>query len=33
MSQFFDHYLKGQPMPQWMEKGVPAVEKGKNLGY
>ncbi|WP_291783155.1 prolyl oligopeptidase family serine peptidase [Cecembia sp.] len=28
MMQFFDHYLKGAPMPQWMEKGVPAVEKG-----
>jgi dienelactone hydrolase len=33
MSQFFDHYLKGQPIPPWMEKGVPAMEKGKNLGY
>jgi dienelactone hydrolase len=33
MAHFFDHYLKGQPMPPWMEKGVPAVEKGKNLGY
>lgn len=27
MAQFFDHYLKGKPMPEWMEKGVPAVEK------
>lgn len=27
MSQFFDHYLKGKPMPQWMEEGIPAVEK------
>jgi len=33
LSQFFDHYLKGAPMPEWMEKGVPAVEKGYNLGY
>lgn len=33
MFQFFNHYLKDQPMPLWMEKGVPAVEKGKNLGY
>ena len=33
MFQFFNHYLKGQPMPEWMDKGVPAVEKGKNLGY
>ena len=28
MSQFFDHYLKGKEMPEWMEKGVPRVEKG-----
>ncbi|MES2809542.1 MAG: prolyl oligopeptidase family serine peptidase, partial [Bacteroidota bacterium] len=31
--QFFDHYLKGAPMPQWMSKGLPAVEKGKNWGF
>ena len=30
MFQFFNHYLKGKPMPEWMEKGVPATEKGKN---
>lgn len=33
MFQFFNHHLKDEPMPEWMEKGVPAVEKGKNLGY
>jgi dipeptidyl aminopeptidase/acylaminoacyl peptidase len=33
MYQFFDHYLKGAPEPQWMKEGVPAIEKGKNLGY
>jgi len=33
MDQFFDHYLKGVPMPLWMEKGVPAVVKGKELRY
>lgn len=33
MMQFFDHYLKDSPMPEWMEKGLPAIEKGKNLGY
>jgi dipeptidyl aminopeptidase/acylaminoacyl peptidase len=27
LAQFFDHYLKEKPMPEWMEKGVPAVEK------
>ena len=32
MQQFFDHYLKGAPAPVWMEKGVPAIEKGKTLG-
>ena len=33
MFQFFNHYLKGKPAPEWMEKGVPAIEKGKNFGY
>ena len=33
MFQFFNHYLKDQPMPEWMDKGVPATEKGENLGY
>jgi dipeptidyl aminopeptidase/acylaminoacyl peptidase len=33
MSQFFDHYLKGAPIPLWMEKGLPAVVKGKELRY
>lgn len=33
MMQFFDHYLKGAPEPEWMIKGVPAIEKGINKGY
>ncbi|MEL6851920.1 MAG: hypothetical protein AAFP92_25660, partial [Bacteroidota bacterium] len=33
MHQFFDHYLKDEPMPIWMSQGIPALEKGKNLGY
>jgi len=33
MMQFFDYYLKGEPMPQWMETGIPALEKGKITGY
>ncbi|WP_157957318.1 S9 family peptidase [Winogradskyella tangerina] len=33
MSQFFDHYLKGAPKPMWMERGVPALEKGIIQGY
>jgi len=28
MQQFFDHYLQDAPKPLWMEKGVPAIEKG-----
>lgn len=33
LSQFFDHYLKGAPMPEWMKEGRPAVKKGFDLGY
>lgn len=33
MAQFFDHYLKGDEKPMWMERGVPAIEKGVNQGY
>jgi dipeptidyl aminopeptidase/acylaminoacyl peptidase len=29
MQQFFDHYLKGAPMPEWMEKGIPYLERDK----
>ncbi len=32
MQQYFDHYLKGAAMPQWMENGVSAMEKGKLQG-
>ncbi|MEY8020430.1 prolyl oligopeptidase family serine peptidase [Muriicola sp. SD30] len=32
MAQFFDHYLKGAPNPVWMDRGVPAMEKGVNQG-
>lgn len=28
MAQFFDHYLKGAPQPNWMKNGVPAINKG-----
>jgi hypothetical protein len=27
MYDFFDHYLKGKPAPQWMKEGVPAIKK------
>ncbi len=33
MMQFFDHYLKDEPAPIWMTKGIPATEKGKTMGY
>jgi hypothetical protein len=33
MQQFFDHYLLDKPLPQWMAKGIPALEKGINKGY
>lgn len=33
LQQFFDHYLKGDPMPEWMKNGIPVVRKGQELGY
>lgn len=33
MQQFFDYYLKGAPKPVWMDRGVPAIEKGIHQGY
>ncbi len=32
MAQFFDHFLKNAPKPVWMDKGVPAIEKGIHQG-
>lgn len=32
LAQFFDYYLKDSPKPIWMERGVPAIEKGINQG-
>lgn len=32
MQQFFDHYLMDAPAPIWLQKGVPAVNKGQTLG-
>lgn len=29
MMQFFDHYLKDAPSPEWLKSGVPALKKGK----
>jgi hypothetical protein len=33
MFGFFNYYLKDEPMPKWMEEGIPALEKGKYKGY
>ncbi|MEI2721663.1 MAG: prolyl oligopeptidase family serine peptidase [Gemmatimonadales bacterium] len=30
MQQFFDNKLKGMPAPDWMVKGIPAVDKGRD---
>ncbi|MEW5900604.1 MAG: prolyl oligopeptidase family serine peptidase, partial [Acidobacteriota bacterium] len=29
LDEFFDHYLKAAAKPEWMEKGVPYLERGK----
>lgn len=28
MQQYFDYYLLDAPIPQWMQRGIPALEKG-----
>lgn len=28
MAEFFDHFLLGKPTPDWMEKGVPYLDRG-----
>jgi dipeptidyl aminopeptidase/acylaminoacyl peptidase len=28
LDEFFDYYLQGAPKPEWMEKGVPYLERG-----
>jgi dipeptidyl aminopeptidase/acylaminoacyl peptidase len=33
LQQFFDHYLKGEPMPAWMKKGVPTSRKDTYFGF
>ncbi|MEA2103441.1 MAG: prolyl oligopeptidase family serine peptidase [Candidatus Cloacimonadota bacterium] len=33
LSQFFDHFLKGKPAPEWLKNGIPAIKKGKEDGY
>ena len=31
MQQFFDYYLKGAPEPEWMERGIPFIEKQTSI--
>lgn len=33
LQQFFDHYLLGSPMPEWMKNGIPTVRKGQDYGF
>lgn len=33
LQQFFDHYLKGDPMPRWMKEGIDPLRKGQDLGF
>lgn len=33
LQQFFDHYLKGAPLPAWMKTGVPTTRKGQYFGF
>jgi hypothetical protein len=29
LDEFFDHYLLGKPRPEWMDKGVSYLDRGK----
>jgi hypothetical protein len=31
--QYYNHFLKGKPAPEWMVRGISALKKGKNDGY
>jgi dipeptidyl aminopeptidase/acylaminoacyl peptidase len=33
LAQFFDYYLKDEPMPLWMQEGIPAINKEFEMGY
>lgn len=30
MQQFFGHHLRGDPAPEWMTKGIPFIQKGRD---
>jgi dipeptidyl aminopeptidase/acylaminoacyl peptidase len=29
--QFFDHHLRGRPAPEWMKRGIPFLQKGREI--
>jgi hypothetical protein len=29
LQEFFDHFLKGAPKAEWMEKGIPYLQREK----
>jgi hypothetical protein len=29
LDEFFDHFLKGAPEPDWMKNGVPYIHRGE----
>jgi hypothetical protein len=29
MREFFDHFLKGEPAPDWMKNGIPYLQRDK----
>ena len=31
MKEFFDHYLKGAPAPDWLEYGVPRLKMQEHI--
>ena len=31
MKEWFDHYLKGAPAPEWITKGVPRLKMEEHL--
>lgn len=33
MKQFFDHFLKDTPEPEWLKYGIKAIDKGTKTGY
>lgn len=33
MKQFFDHFLKDAPEPEWLKYGIKAIDKGIKTGY